>query len=276
MRNIVIFSGSIIFLVLLCTSAFGQNNPDVDYSHIMEIPLIYEITHLPPLELDKSKELKDLPEIKKTFEQIQQIFEQIEEVDGMEYSDVNIDSLYIEVVRELVILIQEYPNSKYALTSKLRLALLPFVISHNSEVMDVGGKLLDEIIAEFPDTWQGKYALVAKAEYLCFLGQCRASIDMIKINFQEIVSLDDDKDSDFHWYKQKVDKGVGIDIYMRKVLIINYCRLEDYENAQKECEYIIQNYPNFYNIDSWKRFLDMIKQHESPFGVIRNGKVVYE
>ena len=275
MRNIVIFSGSIIFLILLCTNIFGQTNSDMT-PEVMKRPSIYELMHLPSLELDKNKELKDVSEANELLEQTQQIFEQIEEAMGECYINVNVDSLYVEAIKGFVSLIQEYPNSKCALTAKLRLALIPFVMPQIPEIMDVGKNLLDEIIAEFPDTWQGKYALVAKAEYLCFLGQCRESIDMIKINFQEIVSLDDDKNSDFHWYKQKVDKGVGIDIYMRKVLIINYCRLEEYEKAQEECEYIIQNYPNFYNIDSWKRFLDMIKQHESPFGVIRNGKVVYE
>jgi hypothetical protein len=63
---------------------------------------------------------------------------------------------------------------------------------------------------------------------------------------------------------------------MREILISAYCSIEDYEKAQKECEYIIQNYPSFYNIDEVKLDLERIKKHESPYGIIRNGKRVYE
>ena len=275
MRNFLIFLGNVMFLFLLFTNVFSQTDLDID-SSFMAIPSIYKLTHLPPLKLDKK--LTGVSEANKLLEETQLIFEQIEEVKGMEKHSINIDSLYVENIENLIKLIQEYPNSKTALTAKLTLGLLVFQISYIPEVLDVAGNLFDEIITEFPNTWQGKYALWGKAEYLASMEKYNESIIQINTHLEEIISLDNIQDSDFTWVRQNIleNEKDKLDAFIRELLIFNYCRLEEYENAQKECEYIIQNYPNFYNIDSWKRFLDMIKQHESPFGVIRNGKVVYE
>ncbi len=274
MRNFLVFLGTIIFLFLLSSTTFSQTDP------FLEDPVIKELVNLPSLKLDKSEELKDISEANKLLEEIQLIFEEIEKASKIEHHSIDIDSLYVEAIDNLVKLIQEYPDSKTALTAKLRLSYLVFLISYDIRVLNVAGKLFDEIIAEFPDAWQGKFALLGKATYLQAISKYTKSTVLINVHSQKIISLDNVQDPEFYWFKQKVLFTVSeedkIDPVMRYTLIINYCVLEDFENAQKECEYILQNHPNVYYIDDVKYDLEMIKQYKSPHGVLKNGKVVYE
>ena len=226
-----------------------------------------------------STQYQYIPQANELLEEIQLIFEEIEEASKIEHHSIDIDSLYVEAIDNLVKLIQEYPDSKTALTAKLRLAWLVFEISYHPIVLDVAGRLFDEISTEFPDIWQGKFALLGKAIYLRTIDKYTEAITQINTHFKEIRSLDNVQDSEFHWFKQKVlyaSEEDKIDAIMRNTLIISYCILEDFENAQEECEYIIQNHPNSHDTKHWKENLKMIKKDKSPYGVIRNGKRTYE
>ena len=225
MRNFLIFSSIIIFLFILYSTSHSQTDSHNETDSFLEIPLIKELLNLPLLELDKSEELKNISKANKLLEETQQLLEQIEEIKRERNPNAKKSDLYLEAIRNLVKLIQEYPNSTAALTAKLRLVPIIFDITGAPIVLDVAGKLIDEIITEFPDTWQGKLAIWEKANYLFLRQKYNEAIVQVNTHFQEIKNLDDIQDSNFHLYKQKtyeLNEKCILDANIRKLLIHSY------------------------------------------------------
>jgi hypothetical protein len=156
------------------------------------------------------------------------------------YDTSNLKNLKNEYNKNFYVLdsfIKKYPNTKSALTAKLLIGTYSLLSNYyslndnkiNKIYLNCGNLIFDEIIEEFPESWQAQIALLIKL--VPIMDNTKKTINLNEMQIEELISkanfIDNCNDSEFKMYKYLICNG-DEDIYLSPISPLVYMRIADY------------------------------------------------